>query len=65
MVTCLSNRTQTGSLPVRITKREVTKVLSTGGQEPSVSRFDSDLLDKYKDVDRLMKGSPMEGRVWV
>jgi len=48
VVTCLSNRTQTGSLPVRITKREVTKVLSTGGQEPSVSRFDSDLLDKIR-----------------
>ena len=49
--------------PYESQKREVTKVLSTGGQEPSVSRFDSDLLDK--DIDRLMKGFPSEGRVWV
>ena len=35
-----------GSSPGRSAKREVTKVLSTGGQEPSVSGFDSHLLDK-------------------
>jgi hypothetical protein len=37
-----------GSNPGRSAKREVTKVLSTGGQEPSVSGFDSHLLDKIK-----------------
>ena len=34
-----------GSTPLCVTKRVVTKVISTGALEASVSRFDSCLLD--------------------
>jgi hypothetical protein len=37
-----------GSNPAISTKREVTKVISTGALEASVSRFDSCLLDRCR-----------------
>ena len=50
-----------GSSPGRSAKREVTKVLSTGGQEPSVSGFDSHLLDKNTTGCGLTAKSPALG----